>query len=211
MRGVRLACVKHAASVRSEPGSNSQVHLRPVPSSPNPLTETKTTREPTLNEQSPCSSRSALAHEFTRSVCQRIKSQHRQTSSSIQITMVPSETMPNQMPTPSHSHAQVKDAANVSLPIPDLLVNEHPVSGSGASRLGVGRRFLVGGVRRVNEIRSPFSHSRRRPEKPRNSEASTNASDRIWGVRPAGGSPLGQGCGIRMARPAHVRPPCTPP
>jgi hypothetical protein len=23
---VRLACVKHAASVRSEPGSNSQVH-----------------------------------------------------------------------------------------------------------------------------------------------------------------------------------------
>ena len=25
---VRLACVKHAASVRSEPGSNSQVHLR---------------------------------------------------------------------------------------------------------------------------------------------------------------------------------------
>ena len=26
---VRLACIKHAASVRSEPGSNSQVHLRP--------------------------------------------------------------------------------------------------------------------------------------------------------------------------------------
>jgi hypothetical protein len=26
---VRLACVKHAASVRSEPGSNSQVHRRP--------------------------------------------------------------------------------------------------------------------------------------------------------------------------------------
>ena len=26
---VRLACVKHAASVRSEPGSNSQVHLAP--------------------------------------------------------------------------------------------------------------------------------------------------------------------------------------
>jgi hypothetical protein len=30
-RPVRLACVKHAASVRSEPGSNSQVH--PAPSS----------------------------------------------------------------------------------------------------------------------------------------------------------------------------------
>ena len=26
---MRLACVKHAASVRSEPGSNSQVHLSP--------------------------------------------------------------------------------------------------------------------------------------------------------------------------------------
>ena len=30
-RTVRLACVKHAASVRSEPGSNSQVHLSPAP------------------------------------------------------------------------------------------------------------------------------------------------------------------------------------
>lgn len=30
MRGARLACVKHAASVRSEPGSNSQVH-HPAP------------------------------------------------------------------------------------------------------------------------------------------------------------------------------------
>jgi hypothetical protein len=27
---VRLACVKHAASVRSEPGSNSQVHHVPI-------------------------------------------------------------------------------------------------------------------------------------------------------------------------------------
>jgi hypothetical protein len=27
---VRLACVKHAASVRSEPGSNSQVHPKPL-------------------------------------------------------------------------------------------------------------------------------------------------------------------------------------
>ena len=35
---VRLACVKHAASVRSEPGSNSQVHHVPVPE------ETKTKR-----------------------------------------------------------------------------------------------------------------------------------------------------------------------
>ena len=32
---MRLACVKHAASVRSEPGSNSQVHLRPNHANPN--------------------------------------------------------------------------------------------------------------------------------------------------------------------------------
>src|SRR5215471_20771106 len=31
---VRLACVRHAASVRSEPGSNSQVHPRPIIGSP---------------------------------------------------------------------------------------------------------------------------------------------------------------------------------
>ena len=35
-RSVRLACVKHAASVRSEPGSNSQVHLRSPPKGRNP-------------------------------------------------------------------------------------------------------------------------------------------------------------------------------
>ena len=37
---VRLACVKHAASVRSEPGSNSQVHLKP-----------STQRHQTINER----------------------------------------------------------------------------------------------------------------------------------------------------------------
>ena len=36
---VRLACVKHAASVRSEPGSNSQVH--PNQPKPNPTKETR--------------------------------------------------------------------------------------------------------------------------------------------------------------------------
>ncbi len=41
-RTVRLACVKHAASVRSEPGSNSQVHLG------NPVTRTTKTNRPLL-------------------------------------------------------------------------------------------------------------------------------------------------------------------
>ena len=39
---VRLACVKHAASVRSEPGSNSQVHH-----SPEPKSQTTTNEDPT--------------------------------------------------------------------------------------------------------------------------------------------------------------------
>jgi hypothetical protein len=42
---VRLACVKHAASVRSEPGSNSQVHPRSKPTIPS---EAKTPPE-TIN------------------------------------------------------------------------------------------------------------------------------------------------------------------
>ena len=36
MRGVRLACVRHAASVRSEPGSNSQVNCPACPSRSRP-------------------------------------------------------------------------------------------------------------------------------------------------------------------------------
>ena len=43
---VRLACVRHAASVRSEPGSNSQVNVRPGPE-PKPQTRT---RQPELLE-----------------------------------------------------------------------------------------------------------------------------------------------------------------
>ena len=41
---VRLACVKHAASVHSEPGSNSQVHLR----APCPRTRGSSTNRPEL-------------------------------------------------------------------------------------------------------------------------------------------------------------------
>ena len=48
---MRLACVKHAASVRSEPGSNSQVHL-----STQPITTGPSTNRPELN-QSPTQSK----------------------------------------------------------------------------------------------------------------------------------------------------------
>ena len=62
------------------------------------------------------------------------------------------------MPTSRDSHHKdYKDAANVSLPIPDLLVKEQPVSGPAANRPGVGRRFLGGAVDHVNEITTSFS------------------------------------------------------
>ena len=44
---MRLACVKHAASVRSEPGSNSQVHH-----SPEPKSQTTTNEDPTQSTRS---------------------------------------------------------------------------------------------------------------------------------------------------------------
>ena len=52
MRGARLACVKHAASVHSEPGSNSQVHSPPDPERPSssepPCTHSLTDDFPTI-------------------------------------------------------------------------------------------------------------------------------------------------------------------
>ena len=72
---VRLACVKHAASVRSEPGSNSQVHqtksrLTPRPS---PTNRTQSLRHSSHRPQDP---------QDARSVCQRIVKTHRQNTQS---------------------------------------------------------------------------------------------------------------------------------
>jgi hypothetical protein len=58
---VRLACVKHAASVRSEPGSNSQVHHNPQALHP-PVTTNSPTQPPTQGHP----------QVEIRSVCQRI-------------------------------------------------------------------------------------------------------------------------------------------
>src|SRR5208283_3852796 len=96
----RLACVKHAASVRSEPGSNSQVH----PSAPEG-TPKRTARTRSL-----------------RSVCQRIRKTHQQTPQTNQIRHIASPTKVRT--TMSQSRTQPKGAANVSLPIPDAIVKQ---------------------------------------------------------------------------------------
>src|SRR5262249_24347541 len=50
---VRLACVRHAARVRSEPGSNSQVDLRPQCQGITPTPETQNHRIPSHHALAP--------------------------------------------------------------------------------------------------------------------------------------------------------------
>lgn len=59
-RSVRLACVKHAASVRSEPGSNSQVQFQ---SSPKSKTKTKQIPNHRNQNSSVCSSLLQKIHQ----------------------------------------------------------------------------------------------------------------------------------------------------
>ena len=120
---VRLACVKHAASVRSEPGSNSQVHLKPTQVSPH---------QPKTNKaRNPFSSKRLSTHK-------------KDTSTNTPIKPVPDQ-YPGPNPSPYHSiphRTEPQGAANVSLPIPDITVNEQPRR-RGRLRSGVCR--VVGG------------------------------------------------------------------
>ena len=71
---MRLACVKHAASVRSEPGSNSQVHLS---SRPNPTTNKQNPN--TQNQHLTKSSSSAKTSSLQSSTTQaRAANNHQQ-------------------------------------------------------------------------------------------------------------------------------------
>ena len=136
---VRLACVKHAASVRSEPGSNSQVHLNapygtPKRTSPN-----------------------------------RPYSKRLSTHTKRHINKHPNQTSPSQIqaqtsdPYRSIPHrTKPQGAANVSLPIPDTTVNEQPRR-RGRLRGGARRVFdggvLLGRSPRVNAV--TVRHKRR--------------------------------------------------
>jgi hypothetical protein len=108
---VRLACVKHAASVRSEPGSNSQVHLRRSVS----FSE---------NEQDPVSRSRLLGFERNhphKRICNALKIYIADTPTQTPTQTIEQNLSPVQIiqrnPIPSNTHVMnSKDAANVSLP-----------------------------------------------------------------------------------------------
>jgi hypothetical protein len=121
---VRLACVKHAASVRSEPGSNSQVHLT------NPLTQASNQNKGSITPSNQHKNRAPI---------QRIQKIH-QTASPSSISPINHAdpqiqtytTNTNQYQTTNAQKHQQKDAANISLPQQILLsmnnsqTDQHP-------------------------------------------------------------------------------------
>ena len=132
---VRLACVKHAASVHSEPGSNSQVHQMPQHS----LNHAKT-----INELDPAHSIIQSASHKTRKPLEASINVVKDTSTNApindQATRADNPSKPNHKP--PHISVQAWNAANVSLPIPDEIVKERF------------RSFRTGWVHRRRERRS---------------------------------------------------------
>ena len=152
---MRLACVKHAASVRSEPGSNSQVHHIPQtpPAQPvdKPPAKTNRTRETselkpnhaqptqakplqTINTQYPGNTHpkipQANAPVIAQPAISKTKSNHKHRPNPAK-----PNHQPNHMP-PHNTHMPCKqqDAANVSLPKPDAKINEQPPEGGKSGR-----------------------------------------------------------------------------
>ena len=100
---VRLACVKHAASVRSEPGSNSQVHLKPRHNaqrrhkrdhqrtdpnslSPHPLARKRKNRR---SLEAYCNASKRHINQRPKQVTRPSKSRHNQTTQTNQATRPP--------------------------------------------------------------------------------------------------------------------------
>ena len=115
---MRLACVKHAASVRSEPGSNSQVH-QSHPASPK-TSQTKPTNRPitqSIKVQAPTRApKPSEAHCSTQS-SKNTSNSKPQIEDQSDPGQIPKTQPINHQPRPPRSHAIThKDAANVSLP-----------------------------------------------------------------------------------------------
>ena len=112
---VRLACVKHAASVRSEPGSNSQVHLAVLKPQSEHRPNTQHQPKPALliNKHHSIYPRINQAN-----IHNQLKPNHSQHQA--KITSDPNQTQPqpSKKPTPAStiSSQHQKDAANLSLP-----------------------------------------------------------------------------------------------
>ena len=127
---VRLACVKHAASVRSEPGSNSQVH--PCQSNHTIIRKAELPGKPWSNQpdeqtQLNLSHTSSLPKGKPKAENSKHLSTHSQNTSDrhpiVKIKsgpQIPTNHHPNRHH-PDINQATAKDAANVSLPFSMLL------------------------------------------------------------------------------------------
>ena len=131
---MRLACVKHAASVRSEPGSNSQVH------------QTQFGRNQTKpNEQDPnLSDIHPVAHKNHRTLEASVNA-YRKTHQQTPKAKPKKPGSKPQKPKPNRYQPKgqyLKDAANVSLPIPDLTLKERADLFEPSGFVVVGRQLL---------------------------------------------------------------------
>jgi hypothetical protein len=143
---VRLACVKHAASVRSEPGSNSQVHpsqatkmtqLKQTDPKPNQLIPTslaklspspKAKRRKCTDQWNTLSENIRLAHKL------RYTDKRPQTASSqSSLKTNPQTNLAQHHITYVSQRKLHKGAANISLPIPDSTFKEQTEAGRTAS------------------------------------------------------------------------------
>ena len=124
---MRLACVKHAASVRSEPGSNSQVHQRLASNSSHRMTLTPTNRPNSTvvpqvisNQPSPAkdqTSQSQPRETFKAFVTHQTNTSQTPISSQVQVNPSQPKQQPNQSAIPTLTcKNNPQDAANVSLP-----------------------------------------------------------------------------------------------
>ncbi len=134
---MRLACVKHAASVRSEPGSNSQVHPKTsladasdIPKQTSqPPTHSTTPRHQTIAQGTNPKHPINALHQSINPEIRRTNIPNRQAHIRLGQNQTPNtHTHHNNPPTPNkvpepRTNAQ-PNAANVSLPNPDANFNE---------------------------------------------------------------------------------------
>jgi hypothetical protein len=106
---VRLACVKHAASVRSEPGSNSQVHLKPG-------------QNPTINERDLDQTSNTTLHKKCRKNIKHVYAYLEDMQTTLPMRRVSQVTKPNQhnTPKPQPSPLPVKVVAERRQRIPSI-------------------------------------------------------------------------------------------
>ena len=108
---VRLACVKHAASVRSEPGSNSQVHLRV----PFPKTSDSLMNGPELYGRHPRNKSEGNLQSVTVRIKEDTSRRPERPTNEVRVHTHPDRRSDRPISSPL-SQGRPKDAANVSLP-----------------------------------------------------------------------------------------------